>query len=74
MSETEYSHITFDVTTLFAEKLASLNPGMVFDYVSGSLTDSSERGRIMWARVKGKTENALTRMAFGGCTTSARVL
>jgi uncharacterized protein YbjT (DUF2867 family) len=64
MSETEYSRITYDVTTRFAEKLASLNPGMVFDYVSGSLTDSSERGRIMWARVKGKTENALMRMAF----------
>ena len=57
MSESEYSHITYDVTMHFAHKLASLNPRMIFDYVSGSLTDSTEKGRIMWARVKGKTEN-----------------
>jgi NAD dependent epimerase/dehydratase family len=64
MSESEYSHITYDATTHFALKLASLNPEMVFDYVSGNLTDSSEKGRIMWARVKGKTENALMRLTF----------
>jgi uncharacterized protein YbjT (DUF2867 family) len=64
MSESEYSHITYDVTTHFAHKLAILNPQMVFTYVSGSLTDSSEKGRLMWARVKGKTENALMRSAF----------
>ena len=64
MSESEYSHITYDVTMHFAHKLASLNPRMIFDYVSGSLTDSTEKGRIMWARVKGKTENALMKCGF----------
>ncbi len=64
MSETEYSHITYEVTMHFAHKLASLNPQMIFDYVSGSLTDSTEKGRIMWARVKGKTENALMKCGF----------
>ena len=64
MSESEYSHITYDVTMHFAHKLASLNPRMIFDYVSGSLTDSTEKGRIMWARVKGKTENTLMKCGF----------
>ena len=64
MSETDYSRITYDVTIHFAQKLASLNAQMIFDYVSGSLTDSSEKGRVMWARVKGRTENALTRLPF----------
>jgi len=64
MSETEYSHITYDLTTHFAQKLVSQNARMTFDYVSGSHTDSSEKGRMMWARVKGRTENALTGMGF----------
>jgi uncharacterized protein YbjT (DUF2867 family) len=64
MTESEYRHVTYDVTMHFAGKLASLNPQMIFGYVSGALTDSSEKGRIMWARVKGKTENALMRSAF----------
>ncbi len=64
MSESKYTHITYDVTIHFARTLASLNPQMIFNYVSGTLTDSSEKGRIMWARVKGKTENALTRCGF----------
>ena len=64
MSEAEYSHITYDITIHFAHTLASLNPQMIFCYVSGSLTDSSEKGRIMWARVKGRTENALMRFNF----------
>jgi uncharacterized protein YbjT (DUF2867 family) len=64
MSESEYSHITYDITTHFAHTLAILNPQMIFNYVSGSLTDSSEKGGIMWARVKGKTENALMRSGF----------
>jgi uncharacterized protein YbjT (DUF2867 family) len=64
MSEAEYSHITYDITLHFARTLADLNPGMTFCYVSGALTDSSERGRTMWARVKGKTENALMRLPF----------
>lgn len=64
MKESEYSYITYDTTMHVANKLASLNPGMIFNFVSGSQTDSSEKGRIMWARVKGKTENALMRLPF----------
>ena len=64
MKEPEYTRVTYDVTLQFAEVLAELNPGMVFDYVSGSGTDSSEKGRVMWARVKGRTENALMRLGF----------
>ena len=58
-SEEEYHHLTFDLTVAAARTLAELNPGMTFCYVSGYGTDSTERGRVMWARVKGKTENAL---------------
>jgi len=61
-SEEEYHRLTFDLTLAAARTLAELNPGMAFCYVSGQGTDSSERGRIMWARVKGKTENALLRL------------
>ena len=64
MKEPEYTRVTYDVTLQFAEVLAELNPGMVFDYVSGAGTDSSEKGRVMWARVKGRTENALMRLGF----------
>jgi hypothetical protein len=64
MSETKYSQITYDITVHFARTLAGLNPQMIFNYVSGSHTDSSETGSIMWARVKGRTENALMRLAF----------
>jgi len=64
MSEADYTRITYDVTLNFARTLASLNPNMTFIYVSGALTDSSEQGRLMWARVKGRTENALTRVGF----------
>jgi uncharacterized protein YbjT (DUF2867 family) len=64
MKEPEYSRITYDTTIYFAKKLLTLNPNMIFDYISGSLTDSSEKGNIMWARIKGKTENALLKMPF----------
>jgi len=64
--EDEYTRVTYEVTVHFAEVLAGLNPGMVFDYVSGAGTDSSEKGRVMWARVKGQTENALMRQGFRG--------
>jgi uncharacterized protein YbjT (DUF2867 family) len=64
MSEPYYTHLTYDTTLHFAEKLAGLNPNMVFDYVSGAQTDSTEKGRMMWARVKGRTENALMRLPF----------
>ncbi len=64
MKEAEYSRVTYDVTLHFAEVLAGLNPQMVFDYVTGAGTDSSEKGRLMWARVKGRTENALMQLGF----------
>jgi len=64
MTEAAYSRITYDLTLAVAEHLARLEPGMVFIYVSGAGTDASERGRIMWARVKGRTENALRRLTF----------
>ena len=64
MNETEYSYITYDTTMHFAKKLASLNPNMIFNHISGGLTDSSEKGKIMWARVKGKTENTLMKLPF----------
>jgi len=66
MDEVKYTQITYDTTMSLASKLASLNPNMVFTYVSGSHTDSSEKGRVMWARVKGKTENDLIKLPFKG--------
>jgi len=56
MKEPEYTRITYDLTMNFAQTLGKLNPDMIFCYVSGAGTDSSEKGRMMWARVKGKTE------------------
>jgi uncharacterized protein YbjT (DUF2867 family) len=64
MTEKDYDHVTYGITIAAAETLARLNPKMVFIYVSGTGTNSSEKGRMMWARVKGKTENALLRMPF----------
>jgi uncharacterized protein YbjT (DUF2867 family) len=64
MTEEAYARITYGITIAAAETLARLNPKMVFIYVSGTGTDSSEKRRMMWARVKGKTENALLRMPF----------
>jgi uncharacterized protein YbjT (DUF2867 family) len=64
MAEKDYEHVTYGITIAAAEILARLNPKMVFSYVSGTGTDSSEKGRMMWARVKGKTENGLLRMPF----------
>jgi uncharacterized protein YbjT (DUF2867 family) len=62
MSKEEYKHITFDLTLNMGQLLAKLNPRMAFCYVTGAGTDSSEQGRIAWARVKGATENALMRL------------
>jgi uncharacterized protein YbjT (DUF2867 family) len=62
MKEADYEPITYGLTLATAETLSRLNPGMTFIYVSGAGTDSSERGRVMWARVKGRTENALLRL------------
>jgi hypothetical protein len=64
MNEEAYRRITYDLTTSVARTLAKLNPAMTFIYVSGSGTDSTERSRMMWARVKGNTENALLQMPF----------
>ena len=64
MTEEAYRRVTHDLTLAAATTLARLNPGMTFIYVSGAGTDSSERGRSMWARVKGKTENDLLRLPF----------
>jgi len=64
MRQEDYEHITYGITLAAAETLARLNPQMTFIYVSGAGTDSSEHGRSMWARVKGKTENALLRLPF----------
>ena len=64
MSEADYHHVTYDFTIAAAEVLAKLNPEMTFVYVTGTGTDSTEQGKVMWARVKGKTENALLRLPF----------
>jgi len=64
MTEEAYRRITYDLTIAVATTLARLNPAMTFVYVSGTGTDSTEHGRMMWARVKGKTENDLLRMPF----------
>ena len=64
MTESEFRRISYDLTLYVAGVLCKLNPEMVFCYVSGSGTDSSEKGRIMWARVKGKTENDLLKLPF----------
>lgn len=64
MGEDKYSHITFYTTIMFAKELACLNPQLVFFYLSGVYADSSENGKIMWARIKGKTENALNELNF----------
>src|SRR5262245_7869092 len=64
MPEARYTQLTYDLTLAVATLLARLNPRMTFVYVSGAGTDSTERGRMMWARVKGRTENALLRLPF----------
>jgi nucleoside-diphosphate-sugar epimerase len=62
--EPEYTKLTYDTTLAFAKALLQFNNDMVFTYVSGSQTDSSEKGRLMWARVKGRTENHLSKLGF----------
>ena len=64
MKEPEYYRMTYILTMNFAETVLKQNPGMIFCYISGASTDTSEKGRMMWARVKGKTENDLMRLAF----------
>ncbi len=65
ISAEDYYRTTYTLTLHFGEVLSRLNPGMTFCYISGAGTDSSERGRIGWARVKGKTENDLVKLPFG---------
>jgi hypothetical protein len=64
MDEERYRHLTYDITIAAATTLAKLNPQMVFIYVTGRSTDSTEQGPMMWARVKGKTENDLLKLPF----------
>jgi len=64
MGAADYRRVTRDLTLSVGQTLVQLNPGMTFIYVSGAGTDSTERGRSMWARVKGETENALLRLPF----------
>jgi uncharacterized protein YbjT (DUF2867 family) len=64
MNEPDYRRATYDLTLHVATTLARLNPDMTFCYVSGTGTDGSEQGRVMWARVKGKTENDLAKLPF----------
>jgi len=63
-SETEYTRLTHELTLKIAEPLLRLNPGMTFIYISAKGADNSEKGKTMWARVKGRTENDLMRMEF----------
>jgi len=62
--EDEYTRITYDLTISFANTLAKLNPDMTFCYVSGVGTDSTEKGKSMWAKIKGKTENDILKLPF----------
>jgi uncharacterized protein YbjT (DUF2867 family) len=64
MSEENYRRVTYGIALAAAQTLVKLNPQMTFVFISGAGTDSSERGRVMWARVKGQTENALLRLPF----------
>ena len=63
-SEAEYTRVSYDLTMAIAQQLVRANPAMTFIYVSGASTDSTEKGSMMWARVKGRTENALLRSGF----------
>ena len=64
LDEARYRHLTYDITLAAARPLARLNPGMTFVYVTGAGADSTGQGRVMWARVKGKTENDLLKLPF----------
>ncbi|MGQ1783698.1 epimerase [Saccharicrinis sp. GN24d3] len=64
MSKEKYTQLTYAITKALASELYGINPNMVFNYVSGTGTDSTEKGRLMWARVKGKTENMILNMGF----------
>lgn len=63
--EAEFTRLAYDTTLAFAKAVHAASPQATFIYVSGGGTDSTEKGRLMWARVKGRTENELARMGFG---------
>ena len=64
VNEADYTRVTYDTTLQFAEALYAINPGMVFDYVTGAHTNSN--GKQMWQKVKGRTEEALMQLGFAG--------
>ncbi len=64
LKEPEFNRLTFEIVKEFADKLYELNPKLLFSYISGTGTDSSEKGKIMWARIKGKTENYILNKGF----------
>ena len=64
LSEEKYTAITYEATSILSELLYGLNPDLVFNYVSGTGTDSSEKGSLMWARVKGRAENKILNQGF----------
>lgn len=64
LSETDFNQVTFELTKKLMDSLYKVNPKMVITYVSGAGTDSSEKGRVMWARIKGKTENYMLTKGF----------
>lgn len=66
MNEEKYTVITYDTTLQFAKTLIAINPAMVFNYITGASTDSTEKSKTMWARVKGRTENDLMKLPFKG--------
>ena len=66
LTEAEYSRMTYDIAVAAAQALLRQSPGLTFLFISGSGSDSTEQGRTMWARVKGKTENAILKMPFKG--------
>jgi uncharacterized protein YbjT (DUF2867 family) len=66
MKEDKYTRITYDTTLAFAKAFLTSNPNSVFTYISGAYTDSTEKGKVMWARVKGRTENDLVKLPFKG--------
>jgi uncharacterized protein YbjT (DUF2867 family) len=66
MKEEKYTQITYDTTLAFANSLLTVNNNMTFCYVSGAHTDGTEKSKVMWARVKGRTENALMKLPFKG--------
>jgi uncharacterized protein YbjT (DUF2867 family) len=64
MNEADYTRVTYDLTMAVANELLKHNPGLAFCFISGVGTDETEQGRVMWARIKGKAENALLRLPF----------